>query len=378
GEATRFAALSRAAEQVAQGLIPTFTPDIVHAHDWQAGLAPAYLALSGGKRPRTVMTIHNLAFQGQCGAELLGHLGLPPEAYGVDGVEYYGGIGFLKAGIFYADHVTTVSPSYAREIQTPHAGMGLDGLLTTKASEGALSGILNGIDTVVWDPSGDPHLAAPYSRKNLAAKARNKAALQQRMSLDVDPARPLFCVISRLTWQKGMDLLVEALPQLLVRGGQLALLGNGDSFIQNRLQAMATADPSAIGCVFGFDEPLAHLMQGGADAILIPSRFEPCGLTQLYALRYGTIPVVSRLGGLADTVIDANDAALQAGVATGVQFTEVNLQGLVQAIDRTIKLCGDQETWTAMQQCGMSGALSWQRPAGQYQALYHRLLGGEI
>lgn len=376
--AIRFAALSRAAERVARGLISDWVPDVVHAHDWQAGLTPAYLALAGEPRPRTVMTIHNLAFQGQCGAELLGALGLPLEAYAVDGVEYYGAVGFLKAGIFYADHVTTVSPTYASEIQLPGAGMGLDGLLATRAAEGRLSGILNGIDTQTWDPSSDPHLAATYSAHSLDLKAANKAALQQRLGLEVSPTRPVFAVITRLTWQKGMDLLLEAIPELIARGGQLALLGAGEPAIQEGLLAIEATDPGSIGCVFGYDEPLAHLLQGGADAILVPSRFEPCGLTQLCALRYGTIPVVSRLGGLADTVIDANDAALRAGVATGVQFAPVDQRGLVLAIDRTIRLYQQPDSWRTLQRQGMASSIGWEQAAGLYAALYHRLIRGDI
>ncbi|WP_211314100.1 glycogen synthase GlgA [Humitalea rosea] len=360
----RFGALGAAADAIARGAIPGFSPAVVHAHDWQSGMAIARLHFGAAPRPATVFTVHNLAFQGQFDRGLLGQLGLPERAFSLDGVEHWGQIGFLKAGLALADRITTVSPTYAAEIRTPEAGMGLDGLLRARTRD--LRGILNGIDTTIWDPARDPHLAAANPR----GRARNKAALQARMGLDPDPGAPLFGVISRLSWQKGLDMLPEALPALLVAGGQLALLGSGDHGLEAAFRAAAAAHPGRIAAVFALDEPIAHLIQGGADAILVPSRFEPCGLTQLCALRYGAIPVVARTGGLADTVIDANVAALEQGQGTGIVFSPTNAPMLEAAILRTISLFHDRPVWKRLQHNAMRGDVSWARPAAAYASLY--------
>jgi len=370
--ARRFAALGRVAAAIGRGLLPGTEPDIVHAHDWQAGLAPAYLHYAPGRRPGTVMTVHNLAFQGQFPPDLLGELGLPPGAYAVDGVEYYGSIGYLKAGLQLADRITTVSPTYAAEIRTPEGGMGLDGLLRARAA--SLSGILNGIDTTVWDPATDRRLEATYAASDPAPRAANKAALQRRLGLAADPHALLFGVISRLSWQKGLDLLLDAVPALLAAGAQLALLGAGEARLEAGFTAAAGAHPGRIGVQLGYDESLAHLIQGGADALLVPSRFEPCGLTQLCALRYGAVPVVARVGGLADTVIDANEMALAAGAGTGVQFAPVTRDALEAAIGRTASLWAEPATWRSVQRNGMATDVSWARPAARYAALYRGLL----
>ncbi|RME66359.1 MAG: glycogen synthase GlgA [Alphaproteobacteria bacterium] len=373
--AERFAALAFVGAQIGHGLLPDYAPDVVHAHDWQAGLVPAYMRFAAPAKaatpPATVVTIHNLAFQGQFPPDLLAKLHLPAESFTMDGVEYYGQIGFLKAGLAMADHITTVSPTYAVEIQGSEMGMGLDGLLRYRGD--SLSGILNGIDIAVWDPAGDPHLAAPYTARRLAARKRNKAAIRQRFALAEDDAAPLFTVISRLTWQKGMDLLLAALPRLLSEGGQLALLGAGDATLEAQFAAAASSHPGRIGVVLGYDESLSHLLQGGADAILVPSRFEPCGLTQLYGLRYGTVPVVARVGGLADTVIDANDAALAAGVATGFQFAPVTVDALCMALTRAARCYRQPAVWRSLQRRGMASDVGWHRPATQYAALYEAL-----
>ncbi len=380
--ALRFAALALEAAEIGGGAVAGYVPDVVHAHDWQAGLAPAYLhfraaARSGndhaGARPGTVMTVHNLAFPGKLPASLLARLGLPPAAYAIEGVEFHGTISLLKAGLQFADRITTVSPSYAAEIRTAEAGMGFDGLLRARAD--VLSGILNGIDTTVWNPKSDKRIAARYDRATLDKRARNKAALQARMGLARDPAAPLFAVVSRLTWQKGMDLLLACLPTLLALGGQLALLGTGEAAIEAGFQAQAKAVPRRIGCVIGYDEALAHAIQAGADALLVPSRFEPCGLTQMCALRYGAVPVVARVGGLADTVIDANPAALAAGVATGVQFAPPAAELLELALRRTVTLYRAPIAWRAMQENGMAVDVSWHGPARSYAALYRELVG---
>jgi starch synthase len=367
----RFAALAHAAFQLGRGLVPSFVPDVVHAHDWQTGLAPALLFFAG-TRPATVLTVHNVAFQGLFPAHLLGAIGLPPHSFTPNGVEYYGSIGYLKAGLQFADRITTVSPTYSHEIRTPAGGMGLDGLLRARA--GVLSGILNGIDVAVWNPADDPHLAANYSAGTVKARSRNKAALQRRLGLEPQPEALLFGVVSRLSWQKGLDLLAAVVPSLLECGAQLALLGVGDHDLEHAFASAQSAHPERIGCFIGYDEALAHLLQAGADALIVPSRFEPCGLTQLCALRYGAIPVVARVGGLADTVIDANEMALAAKCATGVQFAPVDADALEAALRHTAELFSNRKAWVRMQRNGMATDVSWRRPAHQYAALYRDLL----
>ena len=371
--ALRFAALARIAADIGGGAVAGYLPDVVHAHDWQAGLAPAYLHYRGGARPGTMLTVHNLAFPGSAPPDLLASLGLPPSAYAIEGVEFYGSISLLKAGLQFADRITTVSPTYAAEIRTAEAGMGFDGLLRARAD--VLSGILNGIDTTVWDPASDRHISTRYDRATLGGRVANKAALQARMGLAQDPAAPLFAVISRLTWQKGMDLLLGCLPALLALGGQFVLLGAGEPAIQAGFQAQAASAGARVSCVIGYDEALAHSIQAGADALLVPSRFEPCGLTQLCALRYGAVPVVARVGGLADTVIDANPAALAVGVATGIQFAPLTTEMLEVALRRTVELYRAPVTWRTLQENGMAADVSWRGPARSYAALYHELAG---
>lgn len=372
--ASRFAALGRVAAAIGGGLLPGFVPDVIHAHDWQAALAPAYLAYAGGRRPGTVLTIHNLAHQGVFPRALMGALGLPERSFAMEGVEYYGGIGFLKAGLYFADRITTVSPGYAREIMTPEGGMGLDGLLRTRAAD--FVGILNGIDTVIWDPGSDAALAAPFDAGRIEARSRNKAAVQQRFGLARDPGPPLFGVVSRLSWQKGLDLLLEALPRLVDEGAQLALIGSGDAGLEQAFRDAAEAHPGRIGILIGYDEAAAHLVQGGSDAILVPSRFEPCGLTQLCALRYGALPVVAAVGGLADTVIHANAMAQAAGVATGLQFAPVTREALEGAIHAACTLWRRPDLWRAMQTNAMKAEVGWSAPARLYADLFRAIMRG--
>ncbi|WP_207447369.1 glycogen synthase GlgA [Roseomonas marmotae] len=364
----RFAALAQVAARISQGALHGFLPDVLHAHDWQAGLVPAYLEYWEGRRPGSVFTVHNLAFQGQCDAGLLAELGLPPQAYSIDGVEYYGSIGFLKAGLRLADRITTVSPSYAAEIMTEAGGMGLAGLLRDRARD--LSGILNGIDTTVWDPAADPSLPATYTAATLEAREANRRALRARLGLYEAREAPLLGIVSRLSWQKGMDAVLEALPALLEHGMQLAVLGTGDQALEEGFQHAAVAHPGRIGLHLGYNESLAHLIQGGCDALLVPSRFEPCGLTQLCALRYGAVPVVARVGGLSDTVIDANDMALAAGVGTGIQFASASREALEGALGRLAGLWRQSDLWAHLQRNGMATDVSWTRPARHYAALY--------
>ena len=372
----RFAALGRAAQAIARGALGAWRPDLVHAHDWQAGWTQAYLAYDGGPHMPSVFTVHNLAFQGWCDASLLGPLGLPPESFTVEGVEFYGGISPLKAGLRLADRITTVSPTYADEIMRPADGQGLDGLLRARSAD--LSGIANGIDTNEWDPATDPLLPARFSGPAARRRGRNKAALQQRLGLRPDPDALLFGIVSRLTGQKGIDLVLEALPELLSVGANLAIVGSGDAALEQAVREAAARHPGRVGIHIGYDEALARLIQAGSDAILVPSRFEPCGLVQLCALRYGAIPVVSRVGGLADTVIDANPAAQAAGVATGVQFLPVDGGGLAIAIRRTAALWGDQTAWLRLQRNAMRSDVGWSAAAAAYSRIFLTLLGNQI
>ena len=369
--AERFGALARVAADIGKGTATSFAPDVVHAHDWQAALAPAYLHYDGGPRPGTVVTVHNLAFQGHFPASLLGPLGLPPEALAIDGVEYFGGIGFLKAGLQFADRITTVSPTYAREIMTPESGMALDGLLRYRAD--VVEGIVNGIDIDVWNPETDVHLPQAYSATRLDMRARNKTALQARMDLAQKADAPLFGVVTRISSQKGLDLLLGALPALIELGGQLALLGAGDRILQAAFAEAARTHAGTVGCIFEYDEGIAHLVQAGSDFLLVPSRFEPCGLTQLCALRYGAAPIVARVGGLADTVIDANEAALAAGVATGLQFAPPAIAPFVYALRRAAGLYQDSATMHRLRLNGMRADVSWRGPAKRYAALYREI-----
>lgn len=370
--AFRFAALAWVGAQMAQGALADFAPDVLHAHDWQAALAPAYLHYSGRPRPATIVTIHNIAFQGQFAKELLSELRLPPESFRMEGVEYYGAIGFLKAGLQLCDRITTVSPSYAQEIETPEFGMGLDGLLRARA--GIVSGILNGVDEDVWNPATDKRIEATYDAATLSARAKNKIVLQQRMHLDADPDAFLLGVVSRMSWQKGHDMLLGNLPSLMARHAQLALIGTGEKHLEEKFLAAQDAYPGRVAVWVGYSEDLAHLIQAGADAFLVPSRFEPCGLTQLYALRYGAAPVVSRVGGLKDTVVDANEMALQAGVATGFQFSPPTAEALDLALRRAQEIFRDKDTWRKLQLNGMSTDVSWRHPAKRYATLYREAI----
>ncbi len=359
----RFAALGRATADIA----PRF--DLLHAHDWQGAMAPAYLRYDGATVP-SVLTIHNIAFQGRYDAAVFAGLNLPDAAFALDGIEYYGGVGLLKAGLASADAITTVSPSYAEEIRRSEFGMGLEGLI--EARRDRVSGIVNGIDPVIWSPEHDTALPARYSARNLSRRRANKRAVEAAFDLDCGDG-PIFIVVSRLTWQKGMDVLADSLDALVAMGGRLALLGSGDAALEGAFMAARNRHAGRVGVRIGYDEALSHLLQGGGDAILIPSRFEPCGLTQLYGLAYGCVPVVARTGGLADTVIDANEAAVAAGVATGVQFAAVTPDGLLHALRRTMGLYARGDLWTAMQKQGMRADFSWKRSGARYAELYRGL-----
>jgi starch synthase len=362
----RFAALGAAASYIAGGGLPGRKFAAVHAHDWQAGLAPAYLRFDKARVP-SLFTVHNLAFQGKFPASLFGQLGLPPESFATAGLEYYGGVGFMKAALWFADRINTVSPTYAAEIMTPQFGMGLDGLLRGRQAD--LSGIVNGIDTDAWNPATDANLAARFDASTLAGRAANKAALQAELGLAADAPGPLLAFIGRLTWQKGIDLVLESIPAVTEAGGQLAILGSGERGLEARCQGAAAANPGRIGAFIGYSERLARLIYGGADAVLVPSRFEPCGLVQLCALRYGAVPIVARTGGLSDTVIDANAVALAAGVATGFMATPDDVPMLRQAILRAAATYREPAAWKRLQANAMAGDVSWRPSAAAYAAL---------
>jgi starch synthase len=366
----RFAALSRMAADIALGDVPAFVPDVVHVHDWQAGLAPAYLRYSNRPHAGTVMTVHNLAYQGKFPRTLLDEFGLPPESFATQGVEYYGEIGFLKAGLQFADRITTVSPTYAKEIQSDEGGMGLGGLLRARARD--ITGILNGIDTAVWNPETDENLPARFSTSDLAGRAEAKAALQQRFALNPSPDAFLLGVISRISWQKGLDLLPDILPAMFEENMQFILLGSGDADLQDRFRSLAETRAGQCGVVIGYDEKLAHLIQAGSDALAVPSRFEPCGLTQLCALRYGAIPVVSRVGGLEDTVTDLDDD----GTPTGFKFAPVTSENLLGAIRRAATAFREKPLWRRLQANAMAKDVSWRGQAGRYAELYREIAKG--
>ena len=368
----RFAALSRMGADIAAGAVASWKPDLVHVHDWQAGLTPLYMEENAAAGMPSVITVHNLAFQGQFAGAVFPGLGLKPSAFGVDRLEYYGDVSFLKGGLQAASAITTVSPTYAQEIRTAEFGMGLDGVVNARADH--LHGIVNGIDTDVWNPATDTHIAARYTSASGKERAANRKALIERFELDPNAPGPVFTLITRLTWQKGIDILIQLIDDIVAMGASLTVLGSGDRALEGALLAAAARHRGRIGMVIGYNEPLSHLMQAGGDAILVPSRFEPCGLTQLYGLRYGCVPVVARTGGLADTVIDANEAAVSAGVATGFQFAPVTADAFRHALRRTIAAYADKKLWAKIQKQGMKADVSWDRSAARYADLYKSLI----
>ncbi len=371
--AERFAYLTRAALATPGAL--GLRPRIVHGNDWQTGLLPFLLRQDHGQDPalaraRSVFTIHNLAYQGVFPKDAVPALGLPWSAFRWDAMEFYDHLSFMKAGLTAADAITTVSPNYAREILTPEGGAQLDGVLRHRARD--LTGILNGIDVDEWDPSRDPHLPARYSAAALEGKAECKAALQRELKLPVRPDVPLVGMVGRLAEQKGIDLAAAVLPRLATLDVQLAVLGSGERRLESVFVRASRDHPRKIAARIGFDEGLAHRIEAGADAFLMPSRFEPCGLNQLYSLRYGTVPVVRAVGGLEDTVEDYDGKDR----GTGFKFMEYHPRALWGALLRALEVYRDRAAWTAMMRRGMALDFSWDRSAAGYEAVYQRLAGG--
>ena len=367
--AQRFAALSWVAASIARdGLSDDWAPDVLHCHDWQAGFAPAYVAYGDEKDVATVMTVHNIAFQGWAPAWAMGALRLPASQFHPGALEYFGGLSSLKAGLVTADAITTVSPTYASELMRAEFGMGLEGVIVARADR--VSGILNGVDTDVWSPEADPAIT-PYSVKTLKDKAVNRSAIQAEFGLDVPG--PLAIVVSRLTDQKGIDLLPAVIPEFIEGGGGLLVLGSGDPALEAAMRGLETRFPGRVAVRIGYDEALSHRMFAGGDAVLVPSRFEPCGLTQMYGLRYGTLPVVAAVGGLADTVITANPAGLAAGVATGLTFHPTDAAAFAQALRQLLALHADPKQWAKLQRNAMAQPVGWETSAKAYAELYESL-----
>ena len=371
----RFALLGLAASRLAEGLDAQWAPDVLHGHDWHAGLACAYLAFArraAKSRAASVFTIHNLAFQGLFTRGDFNELGLPPEAWSLEGLEFHGQLSFMKAALHYADRITTVSPTYAREIQGVELGSGLDGLLRGRSAH--VSGVLNGVDDAVWDPAADASIAARFGVRRMAGKAACKAALQDECGLEVRDSAPLFSAVSRLTEQKGLQLVVEVVDELVARGGQLVVLGSGDAALEAAFRAAAARHPRQVTLRQGYDEALSHRVFAGSDVTLVPSRFEPCGLTQMYALRYGSLPLVRRTGGLADTVVDCTIEDLADGRATGFMFERFEADDLRRALRRAFTLWRRPREWRAVRQRGMEQHFGWDEAARRYLALYEQAL----
>ena len=372
--AERFTVFAQVAALLARDAPGTgWLPDVVHANDWQTGLVPAFLH-EQAPRPKSVFTIHNLAYGGHFSHADFVHLQLPGSWWSPAGIEFHGGFSMLKAGIVYADAVTTVSPTYASEIRTPEFGHGLDGLLQSVQSK--LHGILNGIDADIWNPATDPHLPAHYSASRInPGKKRNKLALLQGFRHEAGDSAlhaPLLGLVGRLVEQKGIDLILSVIPVLLAEtDAKLVLLGSGQTVYEQQLTRLAKKYPGRIAVQIGYDETLAHRIEAGADMFLMPSRFEPCGLNQLYSLRYGTPPIVYHTGGLADTVVDANADNLRAATATGFVFHDPSHDALLGAIRRALDLYRQPRQWRRLQQAGMRQQFDWNESAGHYLALYH-------
>ena len=370
--ALRFGLLSYVAAWLGSQYEGAWQPDIVHCNDWQTGLAPAYLRFWTGRKPPSIMTIHNLAYQGIFPPEDVARLALPAESFKIQGLEFWGNLSFLKSGIVYSDRITTVSPNYAQEIQHEPLGFGMHGLLYER--RGVLTGILNGIDDQEWNPATDPHLAHRFDATQLDLKAKNKTALQQALALDVAQDTPLLAIISRVTYQKGSDVCLGVMQELVAEGVQFALLGAGDKALEQAYLSFALAHPGRVSVTIGYDEALSHRMEAGADLFLMPSRYEPCGLNQMYSQRYGTPPIAHATGGLADTIVDATPENLAAGTASGFLFHPMSHAACAAALRTALQVYRDKAQWRRMQATAMARDFSWTQSARAYLDLYISLL----
>lgn len=349
-------------------------PDIVHCNDWQAGLVPALLSLQP-KRPATIFTIHNLAYQGVFSHQAFNDLHLPGELWSIEGIEFYGNASFIKGGIAFADKVTTVSPTYAKEILSPEFGYGLDGLLNSRGAD--LSGILNGIDDKHWNPGTDKYLEQKYNWRSIDKKTINKTRLQEELSLPVDDSVMMIGMVSRLVEQKGLDMILQSLPMVLPKKVQFVVLGTGEIHYEIQLTELAQQYPDQLKVIIGYNEPLAHRIEAASDVYMMPSIFEPCGLNQLYSLRYGTLPVVTPVGGLADTVFDANEENIANNTANGFVVDQHSASGLYQAISHALECYAEPALWHQLQKNAMKGNFSWQASAEKYIELYEQLVTPE-
>ncbi|HDZ56086.1 MAG TPA: glycogen synthase GlgA [Pseudomonas xinjiangensis] len=363
----RFARLGLAAAEIAAGHAGiSWSPQLVHAHDWPAALAPAYMAWRGQRTP-SIFTIHNLTYQGLCDAECLSELGVPAEAFTPEGIEYYGKLSFMKAGIVYSTHLTTVSETYAREITTPELGCGLDGMLRSKAGSGLLTGITNGIDQS-WEPGSDTHLIQGSTDLERDGKRVHSRYIEEKFALDQDIG-PLFVVVSRLVHQKGLDLTQAVASSIVEAGGRIAVIGRGESLLESSMKELAASHPGRIGVHIGFNELDARRMFAGSDFLLMPSRFEPCGLSQMYAQRYGSLPIARRTGGLADTIEDG---------VTGFLFSKASAASYMEAIQRAINVYQHPELLNAMRRRAMVSPLYWQESVKPYDQLYQHLINEKV
>jgi len=368
----RFALLGWVGAELATSLDSWWRAEVVHAHDWHAGLVAAYL-FNKGRPAKSVFTIHNLAYQGQFAHRHLYEIGLPEGMFHVDGLELFGQISYLKAGLYYSDMVTAVSPTYAKEITTPDFAYGLQGLLTGLREAGKLAGILNGVDQEIWHPSCDAYIQHHYKLKSIAGKKKNKADLQAYFNLPQQPDALLFVMVTRLTEQKGVDLLIATADEIVKQGGQLTILGSGAKHLEEGICQLAQRYPEHIAVKIGYDEALSHLMVAGGDVILVPSRFEPCGLTQLYGLQYGTLPLVRKTGGLADTVVDSTPENIKDRTATGFVFEQATAEDLRRSIQQAFDIWQKPRVWSALRANAMVQDFSWRKAAEQYRVLYERL-----
>ncbi|MDF1642560.1 MAG: glycogen synthase GlgA [Pseudomonadales bacterium] len=387
----RFAALSRVACQLAVGeLVPGWKADLVHCNDWQTGLIPAYLSLIDlprSEKPATLFTIHNLAYQGVFSRDQFDFLKMPEDWWQPDCLEYYGNFSFLKAGLVFSDWINTVSPSYSNEILEPETGMGMEGLLQYR--QNCLSGILNGADYDVWDPDHDPLIKFPYSTQDLTGKQHNKSALQRQMSLTMSRDSMLVGMVSRLVGQKGFDLIIPLIEAVMDEQSQPStqqspqdrkeplvqwvLLGTGEPEYQQSIIELNRRFPNQVAIHLGYDETLAHRIEAGCDLFLMPSRYEPCGLNQMYSLRYGALPLVHATGGLGDSVVDSNAKTIADGTATGFSFADYKLENLRETFKRAREMYRAPETWGKVQQNAMKQDFSWAQSAKQYLMLYKQL-----